>query len=122
MAYASENQAAIAQNIANADTPRYKPRVLEKPDFSKLVEGQNTKMGMVVTHPGHIQGGISGLSGGRFKVKIQTGAPESKPNGNAVDIEKEVMKMAENSMDYQATTSLYKRMTEIVRLATGGNR
>ena len=47
------------------------------------------------------------------------GGFESRPSGNAVSLEDEMMKVANNQMDYQAATSLYSRGLGLLRTAIG---
>jgi flagellar basal-body rod protein FlgB len=39
MSWLSQRQAVLSQNIANADTPDYRPKDLRVADFTRLVEG-----------------------------------------------------------------------------------
>ena len=78
------------------------------------------KIGMKTTHPGHIKGTIGGTSG--FTQIKEPDIQDTKPNGNQVSLDQELMKMSKNSLDYQTTTSIYRKMTEMMRNAMGGGR
>jgi flagellar basal-body rod protein FlgB len=41
MGWLAQRQQVLARNIANANTPGFKPKDIEKPDFSALLEGQS---------------------------------------------------------------------------------
>jgi len=44
---------------------------------------------------------------------------ETKPAGNAVSLEEEMMKSANNQMDYAAVTSLYSKSLHLLKTAIG---
>jgi flagellar basal-body rod protein FlgB len=116
MAYGSERQAVLAQNIANADTPGYKARDLKPLDFKALANGEMNKLPLAVTQPGHIAfaGPNSRYAAGEQKTTFETA-----PTGNNVVIEEQMMQMQNNNIDYQTTTSLYQRMVAMFNTSLG---
>jgi flagellar basal-body rod protein FlgB len=44
---------------------------------------------------------------------------ETRPAGNAVNLEDEMMKASANQMDYAAVTSLYSRSLHLIKTAIG---
>lgn len=118
LSFLSERQNVLAQNIANANTPGYKPKDLKQVDFREMVGNSSGTTGLKTTHPGHVSS--LGSSSARFKTVEQKNTFETTPTGNAVVLEEQMMKMAENQMDYQTTTSIYKKIAEMMRLAAGG--
>jgi flagellar basal-body rod protein FlgB len=117
MRYLGARQAAIAQNIANADTPDYIPRDIKRPDFSKDLAAQNGALSLSVTHSSHMQpknGSASGLKPIHPRYTFET-----NPNGNKVAIDEEVQKMAFNQSEYQQTTLIYRKTVEMLRTAIG---
>ncbi len=117
-------QGVLAQNIANANTPKYQPQDLKRVDFSSMVpqsSGISAGISAIKTNAAHIQMpafSSSSLSG--FEVE-QTVDWEITPNGNAVSLEDQMMKVTENQMEYQAATTLYSRSLGLLRLAIGQN-
>ncbi len=119
-------QSVLAQNIANANTPKYQPQDLKRVDFSSMVPqsaGISTGVSPIKTNAAHIQipafsSSSNSLSG--FEVE-QTVDWEITPNGNAVSLEDQMMKVTENQMEYQAATTLYSRSLGLLRLAVGQN-
>jgi len=115
-------QAVLAQNIANANTPKYQPQDLKRVDFSALVSkntGISGGISTMKTNAAHIK--LPGLGGGSinsFKME-KTSDWEITPNGNAVSLEDQMMKVTENQMEYQAATTLYSRSLGLLRQAVG---
>jgi flagellar basal-body rod protein FlgB len=48
-----------------------------------------------------------------------TGTFETRPSGNAVNLEDQMMKVAGNQMDYQVATALYTRSLNLIKTALG---
>lgn len=113
MHWHQERQRLLAENVANADTPQFRPRDLTPPEFSRRPP---PTVGLVATNPVH----LAGLSGGSSRFQSDRGGVyETRPAGNAVSLEDEMMKVASNQMDYQAATSLYSRSLGLVKTALG---
>lgn len=112
MHWHQERQRVLAENVSNADTPAFKPRDLTAPAFDRQVPAQ---VSLAKTNAGH-QAGLSGSS--RFADGRQVGY-ETRPTGNAVHLEDEMLKVAGNQMDYQAVTSLYTRSLGLMKTALG---
>jgi len=111
-------QSVLAENVANADTPDYKAREVQRFDFERAMKfaaqsGVSTKM----TNAGHIAGTPSPEDtspGAR-----ETSSWEITPSGNAVSLEDQMMKVTQNQMDYQTASSLYTRALGLLRIALG---
>jgi len=108
-------QTVLAQNVANADSPGYRAQDLTEPEFSSLL----ARAGGVAparTDSGHMTLAGVGASGWRA---AEAGRFETTPSGNSVDLEDEMMKVAQNQMDYQLATTLYSRGMGLLRTALG---
>jgi len=119
MDYIGARQSVIARNIANANTPGYRPVDLKKVNFAKMVD-QQSGISMSTTNSGHISASTSNT--GTFASQNQKTFYETTPTGNSVVIEEQMLKMSKNSMDYSATTSLYKKMTQLINTAIDEGR
>ena len=118
MNWAQERQKVLAQNVANADTPNYRGRDLVAPKFADSVgvaTRQVDKVVLAATEPGHITGSM----GGNSAYETTKGGYEVRPTGNAVNLEDEMMKVANNQMEYQAATALYSRSLGLIKVALG---
>jgi flagellar basal-body rod protein FlgB len=115
MAWHQERQRVLANNVANADTPKFRPSDLVPPDFSRPAPAAGP-VALVRTDPMHL--GASGAGGSQFAAATH-GKYEVRPTGNAVNLEDEMMKVAANQMDYQMVTTLYGRGLGLIKTALG---
>lgn len=121
MDYLNERQRIIAQNIANSDTPGYKPQDLKPQDFSSILKGlDSTKpsVHMVSTNPMHLPAGNGQVPDAKAAVTKDT--YEVTPTGNAVVMEEQLMKSGQNQADYNLITSLYQKQVRLFQIALKG--
>jgi flagellar basal-body rod protein FlgB len=118
MQWHQERQRVLAENVSNSDTPNFKPRDLVEPKFNSAGANAGGSMGslaMMRTSTGHIapSGAPDSFEQNRKM------AFETRPAGNAVNLEDEMMKASANQMDYAAVTSLYSRSLHLIKTAIG---
>ncbi len=119
MNYLSTRQGVLAQNIANADTPDYRPRDLSEVDFGavlKEVTGSK-KIHVERTSAGHMMpgGNIDNPRNSKSRVTY-----EVAPNGqNAVIIEEQMVKATQTTMDYNLMTNLMRKNVGMIQTALG---
>lgn len=104
-----ERHSVLAGNVANLDTPGYKPLDLQR---TTPVEGTT----LSVTSDGHI-GGATGSSS-----IVQTFADTNQlqgPDGNAVELERELSKIDANRARYATSAELVSRRIALLRYAAG---
>ena len=116
MSWLGERQSVLAQNVANADTPGYTAKDVKQPSFAELVSGASARLPMAVTEPGHIE---PVHDDGGFKLVSQK-TSERAPDGNAVQLEDQMMKISDTTNDYALTTSLYRQQLGLLKMALGG--
>ena len=114
MHWHQERQRILAENVSHADTPRFQPRDLTPPSFDPRRPAV-AELSLARTSTAHM-GGAAGST--RFQLE-RNGGFEARPSGNAVSLEDEMMKVANNQMDYQAATSLYTRSLGLLKTAIG---
>jgi flagellar basal-body rod protein FlgB len=114
MHWHQERQRLLAENVANADTPRFQPRDLTPPKFDQTRPGV-AAVALARTSPTHL---ASPGGGSKFQM-ARVDTFEARPSGNAVSLEDEMLKVASNQMDYQAATTLYSRGLGLFRSALG---
>ena len=115
MNWHQERQRLLAENVANADTPNYRPRDLAPLDFAREVQQASGQLQLALTSPAHLS---SPAGTGAFATERQ-GKYDLRPAGNAVNLEDEMMKVAANQMDHQAAISLYSRSMGLLKTAIG---
>ncbi len=115
MEWHQERQRVLAENVANADTPGYRPLDLAPPNFEQELTAPSVALAR--TDPEHIAGD---LDGSRFASDAEPHY-EVRPGGNAVNHEDEMMKVASNQMDFDAVADLYTRSLALIKLAVGSS-
>jgi len=118
MQWHQERQRLLAQNVANSDTPNFKPRELVEPKFDRngaATGGPGGPLAMMRTSASHI---LPAGGRGSFGVDSKSGY-ETRPAGNAVDLEGQMLKVSANQMDYAAATQLYTRSLNLLKTAIG---
>ncbi len=116
MSYLNQKQAMLAENVANQDTPNYKALDMKPFNFGDAL--RQASVGMAVTDPRHIvPASMAGVNAQTFASK--TG--ENLPSGNTVDIEDQMMEVSKTAGDYQATTSMYRKVMGLLKIAIKGS-
>ncbi|MGX9392377.1 flagellar basal body rod protein FlgB [Nitrobacteraceae bacterium UC4446_H13] len=119
MQWHQERQRVLAENIANSDTPNFRPRDLVEPKFDKNgLPPPGAPMGtlpMTRTSTSH----MAAVGGGPSFPQDRKSGYETRPAGNAVNLEDQMLKVSANQMDYAAVTSLYSRSLNLLKTAIG---
>jgi flagellar basal-body rod protein FlgB len=116
MTWLNQRQDLLSQNVANADTPRYVARDLKPLDFDQMVGGTNTGTTMMTTNARHIA--LSPSRTGKFE-DHETPDQEFSPNGNAVSLEVEMIKVSDTQAQFQAAANLYAKAMTLMKTAIG---
>jgi flagellar basal-body rod protein FlgB len=116
MQYHQARQKLLAENVANADSPGFKPKDLKPFDLMLAMQqaDQTRGAGPARTQSGHMSSTASGPIGAR-----RPNVFESTQSGNAVSLEDEMLRMSQNNSDYQLATTLYAKSLSYLRLALG---
>jgi flagellar basal-body rod protein FlgB len=115
----SQRQAVLSQNVANADTPDYRPRDLVPATFAQLVRREEIAARRIEparTSPMHAAG--RPVQAGPFRDE-RAESYETAPAGNAVVLPEQLQKMASTELDHQLTTTLHRRYIGMLRTALG---
>jgi flagellar basal-body rod protein FlgB len=105
---AALRQEAIASNVANAETPGYR-RVDLAPNFAEQLRA--------CVASGAPTGALENL---RPTLAEDAHARSLRPDGNTVEIEKELLTMNQNSMDYEFLTEVVSRDIKQLKMAITG--
>ena len=116
----STRAAAISNNVANVDTPNFKTSevVFEQDLQSALRRGSNPNdLQMAVTDQGHLRGfappSVDGVQARAIPMLNTT----MRNDGNNVDIEREMARLAETQLSFQATTQMLNLKYQQLRQA-----
>jgi flagellar basal-body rod protein FlgB len=118
MGWLTQRQEVLSQNIANANTPNYKPEDLKPFTFQDAL-GDSHRMEMTLTATGHLPGTRPTADN---KARRQRDTYETKPDGNAVVLEEQMMKVGQTQMDYDTVLNLYKKQLSMIQTAARGSR
>jgi flagellar basal-body rod protein FlgB len=117
MQWHQERQKLLAENVANADMPNFKPRDLSAHKFDGPAPAAGgATLALARTDTGHIGASATGTT--QFQLD-RNGRFEVRPAGSGVNLEDEMLKVAANQMDYQAATTLYARSLGLIKTAIG---
>ncbi|MFV0623357.1 flagellar basal body protein [Sphingomonas sp. ac-8] len=123
MKHLAERQRVIAQNIANSETPGFKSREVEAPDFGDLLNQQNQGGTPHVARPRvQITSGMASLGAspiGAGSVILDKDISETKPDGNNVTLEDQLLRMSQVQADFTAMTNLYRKQQSLLKTALG---
>jgi flagellar basal-body rod protein FlgB len=104
-----ERQRVLAQNIANADTPGYRPR-----DIGGFQRSLANAFAMARTSGRHLDG-----VGGAARARPERVIGDRAPNGNAVSLDREAMRVADTDTAHALAMGLYRRWVGLFRTALG---
>jgi flagellar basal-body rod protein FlgB len=99
---------ALAANIANMDTPNYKAVELEVAENMKKNKGSVPGLRLARTHSAHIHLSRHRTDNVHFET-VPAPSVSLRGDGNTVDIDRTMGKLAENTLLYRATAQLISR-------------
>lgn len=120
MGYLNYRHDIISQNIANADTPGYRPKDLRPVDFGKMVTGdtQIKTVDLDKTNPMHASKETLGTTTSVGKWRDMY---EVAPSDNSVILEEQLMASRQNTLDYDMAINLYQKNVSMYKTALGIN-
>lgn len=121
--YLSERQRVIAQNIANSETPGFKAHDVEAPDFSALISAQGgagpARIARPRVAPTAAMQALGVAPGAVAGTVLDRDISETKPDGNNVTLEDQLLKMGQAQADFAALTNLYRKQQSLLKIALG---
>lgn len=111
MQYLAAKEKVIAGNIANASTPRYLAKDIEKPDFG---DGMAAGLPLKVTNSKHLNGANFGNN-----LKVYTPQPTSglTIDGNGVILEDQMNQASKASSEYKRMITIYNKYNNMLKIA-----
>jgi flagellar basal-body rod protein FlgB len=113
----TDRQGVLAQNIANSDTPHYRPSDLTGFSFDRAL-GQTRQLAPSMTAVGHMSRASGTQESDSLKDRPRHNY-EVAPDGNAVILEEQMTKVADTGMTYQLVTNLYRKHVGLMRTVIG---
>jgi flagellar basal-body rod protein FlgB len=112
LAWADKRQGLLAQNIANANTPGYRPHDLKS--FASTLAGAGG-VAPIRTQPNH----MPGLAGVGQQAETELRPAARAPDGNAVTLDEQLMKIADTETTHSLVTTIYKKYLGLFSMALG---
>ncbi len=133
MDWLSEKQKTTSVNVANVDTPGFKARELKPIDFSNELK-QTLSSNPYITNPNHLSPSNTNAvitnpkhklgvnrSAGDFKTSEIRKPYETTITKNSVNLEEQMNIVRKTTEQYNATTSLYKKYSDLIKTSLGKN-
>ena len=120
MKWLEARQKVLSQNVANSDTPNFKPMDLKEIDFKNLLKTSTSgsalqsSVNLNATKKNHISDATSG-GGVNIKENKQKEVYETAPAGNAVILEEQLLKMNETMMDHRLISTIYQKNIDLIK-------
>ncbi len=112
LAWADRRQQVLAQNIANANTPKFQSR--DVLPFAAII-ARHGDVEMLQTQPNHLAP-PAGAGAGMAPIARPR---ERAPDGNAVSLDEELTKVADTETAQELVTGVYKKYLGLFRMALG---
>ncbi|GAX86820.1 flagellar basal-body rod protein FlgB [Lebetimonas natsushimae] len=122
LGYRKIRQDLIASNIANADTPNYRPRDIrfEEALKSELENKPIHKLELAKTSPMHME--PKNINDDIKPVVFFRDGHLARNDGNSVDIDVETTEMAKNTIMYNAEIAAVKKRVELFKLVIDSSK
>ena len=111
LAWTDRRRGVLAQNIANANTPGYKPHDLKS--FAATLGGAGA-VAQTRTHPNHL-----GTAGGTAPNEVVDRTHTQSPDGNAVALDEQLMRVADTDTTHALVTTIYRKYLNLFSIALG---
>jgi flagellar basal-body rod protein FlgB len=112
LSWLGAREGVLSQNVANANTPGWKPRDLQ-PFASYLTGTATTGTSLVQTNAMHLKGTLPDAAQGKVQPE------EQAPDGNAVSLDEQLVKIAQTDTDHQLVSTVYTKYLGMLRMALG---
>jgi len=116
MAWLTQRQTVLAENVANANTPGYVSKDIKELDFGSAISQAQGALRLAVTQPGHIVSSTPDTV-----APVVADPDEGSIDGNGVSLESQMMKVSTNASDFALVTTLYKQNVAMVKSVLGGS-
>ena len=112
LAWLDTRQRLLSQNVANADTPGYRPS--DAVPFPSVLQRSRASAAMVTTDARHLAPSQASLLAVR-----EHRVAERTPNGNAVSLDEQAVRIAETDQAHALAMGLHRKYVGLFRTALG---
>ena len=113
--FQSERHTVLSTNVANVDTPGYKGNdVRFSEELKRAIDTEGT-IPLRRTDEKHLPVGLGQMKGSHRTVPSNDAV--RRLDGNTVDLDKEMTKLAENSLYYNVTAQIVSKKMRLLRTA-----
>ena len=113
-----KQHALTATNLANADTPGFKARMINFEDLLPRVMAEQDRATLLRSNPMHLEG----LGGGQSPEIDELEAPPWSVDGNSVVPEREAARLSSNATMYTGLTKGLGKRLSILKYAASNGR
>ncbi len=117
LAWVSQRQEVLSQNVANADTPEFKASDLRPFEFREILRRESMQINMDVSGEGHMGGQRRRIRD--FSEEVTRMPYETAPGGNSVVLEEQVQKLNETAISHKFTSEIYRKHLSMLKMALG---
>ena len=114
--FQSERHTVLSTNVANVDTPGYKGHDVRFSDELKRAIDTEGTIPLRKTNESHLPLGVGQMKG-RSHYSVPSSDAVRRLDGNTVDLDKEMTKLAENSLYYNVTAQIVSKKMRLLRTA-----
>lgn len=114
LAWLDTRQRILARNVANADTPGFRPS--DAVPFQEVLQRRRPAAAMVTTDAHHMA-----PQGGAALALQDRNVVERSRNGNAVSLDDEAVRIAETDQAHALAMGLHRKYLGLFRTALGRN-
>lgn len=108
----SQRQKLISENVANASTPGYVPRDIDTSQFDRALASAMQRRASGMSPASSVSTSLARI--------VKSPDTETTLDGNAVELEDQVLKAAQTRQAYETSVALYQKGLALIRLAARG--
>lgn len=116
LAWLTQRQRVLAENVANADTPNYRPHDLQS--FSETLRAGSSEadLRLVRTNKHHLDSASISPNAQSEEINARR-VYETTPSGNGVVLEEQMAKINETAISHRLATQLYRKYLSFAKMA-----
>ncbi|MFW5680376.1 MAG: flagellar basal body rod protein FlgB [Pseudomonadota bacterium] len=111
--YLEQRHGVLTRNIANANTPDFRPSDVREPDYRSTMPGN---LPLATSNPAHL---VPAAMQGAGPHGLSRPPAEVHPSGNAVSLEEEAGKLRSTAGAHGRVTAIYGKYLQFLKLAVG---